>query len=108
MAQLTQLVGIIELDADPELDATLDENISQTLRRLRSVAPEHNNPEHNNPEDFGPESAGLAFCCSSPAWKGIDEALSDRVVVLKTDLRQLHWELESELAKLLDRLFATL
>ena len=40
MAQLNQLVGIIELDADPELDATSDEDITQTLRRLRSVVPD--------------------------------------------------------------------
>ena len=98
MAQLNQLVGIIELDADPELDATSDENITLTLRRLRSV----------DPDVSGPEPNCLPFCSLGPTWNGVDDTMSDSVVVLKADLRQLHCELESELARLLDRLLTTL
>ena len=98
MAQTNQLVGIIELDADPELDATSDENITLTLRRLRSVVPEVS----------GMEPLDLPFCSSGPLWNGVDDAMTDSVVVLKADLRQLHCELESELARFLDRLLATL
>ena len=92
MAQLNQLVGIIELDADPELDATSDENISQTLRRLRSVAPDG---VRNGRRKLTWRSVVLRF----RPWNSIDDTMSDSVVVLKADLRQLHCELESELAR---------
>jgi len=97
MAQLNQLVGIIELDADPELDATSDENITQTLRRLRSVVP-----------DGAGADSSLTVYSFGPHWNGVDDTMSDSVVMLKADLRQLRCELESELAKLLDQLLASL
>ena len=92
MAQLNQLVGIIELDADPDLDTPLDENIGQTLRRLRSC------------DDAGPDAATLSLCSDAPCWHDVDDSQEPSVVVLKADLAQLRCELESELAMLLDRL----
>ena len=41
-------------------------------------------------------------------WNGVDDTMSDSVVVLKADLRQLRCELESELARLLDQLLTSL
>ena len=98
MAQLNQLVGIIELDADPELDATSDEDITQTLRRLRSVVPDGGATDPNC----------VTVYSYSPPWNGVDDTMSDSVVVLKADLPQLRCDLESELARLLDHLLARL
>ncbi len=100
MAQQHQLVGIIELDIASELDATLDENIGQTLRRLRSGA-------DRATQQIGPSDAvDYSFPCSESHWDSIAGARSDSVVVLTADLRQLHSDLETELARLLDRLLA--
>jgi hypothetical protein len=92
MAQLNQLVGIIELDADPNLDAPADENIGQTLRRLRSGA----DGSHRSPGD-GP------LCAAGFHWQHTDPS-PGAVVVLSADLRQLHCDLECEWARLLDQL----
>lgn len=89
MAQMNQLVGIIELDAEPDLDAPLDENIGQTLQRLRSGAP---------------LLVAGSTDLDEPADSWLTVAESESVVVLKADLGRLLCDLESELARLLDRL----
>jgi hypothetical protein len=89
MAQTNQLIGVIELDTDADLDTSLDENIGQTLRRLRRG-------------DDGTSGHDPAVCDWSETSQDMDH--SDSVLVLQADLGRLRCELESELARLLDRL----
>ncbi len=95
MDHQNQLAGIIELDADPKLDATSDDNIGQTLRRLRGSVSDASCPD----------AFGVSFCSTGPDWNGVDDTMSDSIVVLRADLRQLHCELESEFGRILDQLF---
>ncbi len=94
MAQQPQLVGLIELDVAPELDVTLDENIGQTLRRLRRTTDRNTEPATN----------AFSFSYAQSEWHSATEPCHDGVIVLMADLHQLHSDLESELARLLDRL----
>ncbi len=88
MARSTQLVGIIELDADPNLDACGDEDLGQTLRRLRST--------------WGQSERDLPT--EPPLWDPSEGSVSGRVMVISADVGQLRCELQRELARLMDRL----
>lgn len=88
MAPRNQVVGIIEIDADPVWDATFDESFGETLRCLR-----------HHSSDSPPD-------CDTD-WDASDEPFQDAVVVLRADLHQLRHELHLELAGFLQRLLTT-
>jgi hypothetical protein len=93
MAQSTQLVGIIELDVDPDLDAFSDDDLGQTLRRLRSS---WNGFEHADE---------LLLNAMSESWPvGGDGRATSSVVVVAADVGQLRYELQRELSRLMTRL----
>ncbi len=88
MTQQYQSVGIIEIDAHPQLASSSPGSIGEALRELRRAAPAQQDLE------------------ADPCWDLSDDSLPDSVIVLKANLQQLHWELENELTKFIDRLLA--
>ena len=94
MAPYSQLVGIIDLDADPETDVTRDENIGHTLQRLRGTPRQARRPE----------PAGSTVPSGKPTDDRLASSTTESVVVLRADLRQLHLDLESALVMVLNRL----
>jgi hypothetical protein len=92
MSQQNQLVGIIEIDADPRLSVPADDTIRETLRRLRCQCDATVNGD--SVELWADGRADQEFACES-------------VHILKADLRQLRADLESELGRLLDQLLTT-
>lgn len=94
MGPQNQLIGIIEIDADPTLDATTDDSFGETLRQIRC--------EH-------PAWSGEFLCPADSCghWDEGEDRRSGGVIVLTADLRQLHTDLENELAQFIDRLLTT-
>ncbi len=97
MAPQNQLIGIIEMDADPVLEATLDDSFEATLRQIRCSSVDL------SVLDLGsqPPCYSDSFCF----WDE-DEEVSSDCVVMTANLRQLHTDLENELAEFIDRLLA--
>ncbi len=93
MGPQNQLIGIIEIDADPTLDATLDDNFGETLQQIRGEHPTWN-------------SEPLCSADSCCYWDEGEDMHANGVVVLTADLRQLHTDLENELAQFIDRLLS--
>jgi hypothetical protein len=89
MTDLHQLVGIIEIDTDSRSETDLDGTIGETLKSLR-------NPTRPDVED--------AARTDVPEWDGDDPDHYRAIHVLKADLLQIHSDLETELARLLDQL----
>jgi len=94
MAHHNHLVGIIELDAVPKRGSAPDKDIGQTLSRLCTSDPELS------------DSDGIDFATiSAPSgWQRIRAGGDDAIAIRPADLQQLNFDLESELAQLLDRL----
>ena len=96
MASPSHPVGIIELDVDPHLKAVSDEDVGQTLRRLRSI------------KAMPANSSCLSFPCLSSTITSVGpqnaKQPAQAVATLTADLQQMRLDLESELAALLDQL----
>ncbi len=91
MASQNQLVGIIEIDADPALDALSDGSLHETLRAFRCPRPQCDGFPHCSLDSY-------------EFWADAQDSQLEGGVVLAADVRQLHRDLEEELAVFIDRL----
>ena len=89
MSQQYQSVGIIEIDADPTIGFLVARGVS--VKRC---------------ENCGVRLPLTTTWRPTPVGTPATTPCQTRSVVLKANLRQLHWELENELTKFIDRLLA--
>jgi len=94
MAHHNHLVGIIELDAVPKRGSAPDKDIGQTLSRLCT----------SDPELSDSDGTDFATISAPSGWQRIRAGEDDAIAIRPADLQQLNFDLESELAQLLDRL----
>ncbi len=93
MSHQTQLIGIIEMETDPQVRVRMDATFGDMLRSLRR---ECGLP----PEELFPESVELD---QSQVYDAVES-----IHLLHADLPQLRADLEHELRRLIQRLLAAM
>jgi hypothetical protein len=93
MSHQTQLIGIIEVETDPQVSVRMDATIGDMFRSLRRDC-------ELSPEEQYPEGVEMDLCQVYDAVESIH--------LLHADLPQLRADLEHELRRLIQRLLAAM